>query len=219
MPVPNEPRPCQAPLNRKLSVRMATPRISCTGQWFTRGPRFRGDDSWSSLERLVQTAVGWAADHRPRRRTPLPPLTCPLSAATTAVFAFRERACSTRPTTRPPSSRASMTPGRRPVPSRPARARSRARKPYLDRHPAAERHRLAPHGPRAQQHAPGHPRPLRAHARPRRALAAGHRPRRHRHPDGGRAPDDGAAGAEPPRDRPREIPREGLGVEGGVGRR
>ena len=34
--------------------------------------------------------------------------------------------------------------------------------------------------------------PLRAHARQGRAVAARHRPRRHRHPDGGRAPADGA---------------------------
>ena len=84
----------------------------------------------------------------------------------------------------------------------------------LHRHPAAERHRLAAHGPRAQQHAAGRAVPLRAHARPRRAVAAGHRPRRHRHPDGGRAPADGAAGAEPARHGPRGVPRAGLGVEG-----
>ena len=60
--------------------------------------------------------------------------------------------------------------------------------------------------------------PLRAHARQGRALAARHRPRRHRHPDGGRAPADGAPGAGPARARPREVPREGLGLEGGVGR-
>ena len=52
----------------------------------------------------------------------------------------------------------------------------------------------------------------------RRALAAGHRPCRHRHADGGRAAADGAPGAGPARDRPREIPREGLGVEGGIRR-
>ena len=86
------------------------------------------------------------------------------------------------------------------------------------RHSAAERHRLAAHGPRAQQHAAGHPVPLRAHARARRAVAAGHRPRRHRDPDGGRAADDGAAGAGPARHRAREVPREGLGLEGRVRR-
>ena len=79
---------------------------------------------------------------------------------------------------------------------RPERAEARA---LLHRHPAAQRHRLAAHGPRAQQHAAGHPGPLRAHARQGRAVAAGHRPRRHRHADGRRAPADGAPGAGPPR--------------------
>ena len=65
----------------------------------------------------------------------------------------------------------------------------------LHRHSAAQRHRLAAHGPRAQQHAAGHPVPLRAHARQGRAVAARHRSRRHRDPDGGRAPADGAPGA------------------------
>jgi valyl-tRNA synthetase len=45
------------------------------------------------------------------------------------------------------------------------------------------------------------------------AVAAGHRPRRHRHPDRRRAPAR-RAGRLPPRPRPREVPREGLGVEG-----
>ncbi len=62
--------------------------------------------------------------------------------------------------------------GRRPKPSRPGAADRTDARALLDRHPAAERHRLAAHGPRAQQHAAGHPVPLRAHARPRRAVAA-----------------------------------------------
>ncbi len=85
------------------------------------------------------------------------------------------------------------------------------------RHPAAQRHRLAPYGARPQQHAAGHPRPLRAHARARRAVAARHRPCRHRHPDGGRAPIDGAPGAEPPRHGARGIHQARLAVEGRVG--
>ncbi|WP_370196276.1 class I tRNA ligase family protein [Bradyrhizobium elkanii] len=50
------------------------------------------------------------------------------------------------------------------------------------------------------------PVPLRADARPRRAVAARHRSRRHRHPDGGRASADGTAGAGPARHGPRQIP-------------
>ncbi len=102
------------------------------------------------------------------------------------------------------------------VPRRPAR--SRRCEALLHRHSAAERHRLAAYGPCAQQYPAGHPVPLRAHARQGRAVAARHRPCRHRHPDGGRAPVDGAPGARPPRHGPREVPRAGLGVEGRIGR-
>ncbi len=53
---------------------------------------------------------------------------------------------------------------------------------------AAQRHRQPAYGPCAELHPAGHPDPLSPHARARRAVAAGHRPCRHRHPDGGRAP-------------------------------
>jgi hypothetical protein len=59
--------------------------------------------------------------------------------------------------------------------------------------------------------------PLRAHARQGRAVAAGHRPCRHRHADGGRAPAR-SAGARPPRDGPRGLRRARLGVEGRIRR-
>ena len=49
--------------------------------------------------------------------------------------------------------------------------------------------------------------------RPRRAVAAGHRPCRHRHADGGRAPARGRA-IEPPRARPRRLHRARVEVEG-----
>ena len=69
--------------------------------------------------------------------------------------------------------------------------------------PAAERHRQPAYGPRADLHAAGHADPLAADAGARRAVAAGHRPCRHRHADGGGA----AAG---PGRRPR---RKALGRE------
>ena len=57
----------------------------------------------------------------------------------------------------------------------------------------------------------GHPRALAADARAPRALAAGHRPRRHRDADGGRAA--ARQGRDPaPRPRPREVHRARLGV-------
>ena len=101
----------------------------------------------------------------------------------------------------------------------PFSAVARPRAPaLLHRHAAAERHRQPAHGPRPRQHDPGHADPLLAHARPGGALAARHRPRRHRDPDGGRAPAR-AGGAEPPADRAQGLRRSGLGLEGGVGRR
>ena len=55
----------------------------------------------------------------------------------------------------------------------------------LDRHPAAQRHRRPAHGPRPERHHPGRAHALPPHARRQRLLAAGHRPRRHRHPERG----------------------------------
>ena len=55
------------------------------------------------------------------------------------------------------------------------------KKPVFHRHAAPQRHRSAPHGPRAGLHAAGHPDALQAHAGLQRAVAPGHRPRRHRH--------------------------------------
>ena len=57
----------------------------------------------------------------------------------------------------------------------------------LDRHPAAERHRRAAHGPRAQRLDPGHADPPPPHARQAGEVDPRHGPRRHRHPDAGRA--------------------------------
>ncbi len=55
------------------------------------------------------------------------------------------------------------------------------RPPLRDHDAAAQRDGAAAHGPRSQQHAAGRRHPVRADARPTSALAAGHRPRRHRH--------------------------------------
>ena len=89
----------------------------------------------------------------------------------------------------------------------------RARRPRhsLRHHDApAQRDGRPPHGPRAQQHHPGRPRPVRAHAGQGGALAPGHRPRRHRHPERGRAP--ARQGRHHPlRHRPGGVRRAGLG--------
>jgi hypothetical protein len=67
--------------------------------------------------------------------------------------------CSTRPSI--PRRRAAPLPpsGRPPAPSRPPTIRPRSA--VLDGHPAAQRHRLAAHRPRAQQHPAGRAGPLR----------------------------------------------------------
>jgi hypothetical protein len=83
--------------------------------------------------------------------------------------------------------------------------------PLHGRHPAAKRHGLAPHGPRAQQHHPGRGDPPRAHDRSPHPLGARHRSRGHRDPEQGRA-DARQAGQEPPRRGPRGVHREVLGV-------
>ena len=75
-------------------------------------------------------------------------------------------------------------------------------KPYSHRHPAAERHRHAAHGPRVPAHADGRADPLSPHGGRQHAVAAGHRPRRHRDADGRRAPAQRRRHA-PPRPRPR----------------
>ena len=103
--------------------------------------------------------------------------------------------------------------GGRLVPSR-GQPRRRA---VLHRDPAAQRHRLAAHGPRLRALADRRHHPPEADAGLRRPLAAGHRPRRHRHPERGRA-GAGQGGPRPPRDRPRGLRRAGLGLEGRAGR-
>ena len=67
------------------------------------------------------------------------------------------------------------------------RARGHRGGQLLDRDPAAERHRRAAHGPRVQGLDPGLPGPLPPHARAADEVDPGHRPRRDRHPDPGRA--------------------------------
>ena len=85
----------------------------------------------------------------------------------------------------------------------------------LDRDPAAERHRRAAHGPRAERLDAGRAGADEPDAGPQRALDPRHRPRRDRHPGGGR---EGAAaeGRTRARARPRGLRRAGLGLEGGV---
>ena len=81
----------------------------------------------------------------------------------------------------------------------------------LDRDPAAERDRLAAHGPCAQRHGAGHADPLPADARAAHQVDPRHRPRRDRHPDAGRA---GAARRGHSR---QEIGREEFVQRGGSG--
>ena len=76
---------------------------------------------------------------------------------------------------------------------------------------AAERHRRAAHGPRAERLDAGLPDPLAPHARLRHALAAGLRPRRHLDAERRREAAD-RRGHDAPGDRPRRVPRAHVGV-------
>ena len=85
------------------------------------------------------------------------------------------------------------------------------------RHPPAQRHGRAAHGPRHGRLYPGHHHPLQPHARPLHALDRGHGPRRHRHADqGGQEAQE--RGHLAPGDRPREVHRRVLGLEARVRR-
>ena len=136
-----------------------------------------------------------------------------------ASRAFPQAICSTRPSIPRPPSRGCMRAGRTPAPSaRNRRSRATRRATLLHGHPAAQRHRLAAHRPCAEQHAAGRARPLPPHEGRRGPVAAGHRPRRHRHPDGGGAPARRRGQHLPPRHGPRRVRRAGLEVEGAVRR-
>ena len=97
----------------------------------------------------------------------------------------------------------------------PPAGRGHARGELLGCDPAAERDRRAAHGPCAEWLDAGRAGADEPDARPQHALDPRHRPRRHRHPVGGR--EDAARGRRlPPRPRPRGVRQAGLGVEGGV---
>jgi len=83
-----------------------------------------------------------------------------------------------------------------------------------DHAPAAQRHRLAAHRPRAGLHAAGHPDPLEAHAGVQRDVDAGHRPRVDRGPRAAREGPAAPRGQDPVRDRARRVHAPGLGMEG-----
>ena len=103
--------------------------------------------------------------------------------------------------------------GRRPLP-----ARHRAGRPALrDGHSAPERDGAAPHRSCVRPHRGGHPGALETDAAVPRALGARHRPRRHRHADGGRAA-AGQGGSGPAGHGTRGVHRARLGVAPGVRR-
>ncbi len=72
----------------------------------------------------------------------------------------------------------------------------------LHHDPAAERHRQPAHGPRVPADHHGHHDSLSSACRVKTPCGRGHRPRRHRHPDGGRAQDRRGRRQNPPRLRP-----------------
>ena len=80
----------------------------------------------------------------------------------------------------------------------------------LHHDPAAQRHRHPAHGSRLPAHAHGRADPLSPHARFPGAVAAGHRPRRHRHADG-RGAAAQCRGPQAPGHRPRGSSSRGSG--------
>ena len=81
----------------------------------------------------------------------------------------------------------------------------------LDRDPAAQRDRLAPHGPRPERHPPGRVHAGGADARPAHQVDLRHRPRGHRHAARGGARARGG-GADQGGPRPRGLRRARLAV-------
>jgi hypothetical protein len=123
-----------------------------------------------------------------------------------------------RPSTPPRPRRGFRSSGSTPRPSARGECQARRRKLFRD-DPAAERDRLAAHGPCLQQHAAGHPDPLAPDEGRRHALAAGDRPCRHRHPDGDRTRDGAAAGTSTAATMGREeVPGPRLAAEAEVAR-
>jgi len=106
--------------------------------------------------------------------------------------------------------------GERRLLARPRAGGRPARPDLLHRHPAAQHHRLAARRPCAEQHAAGRADPLRADARQGGAVDARNRPRRHRHPDGGRASARRRGQHVPPRAWPRGLRRADLALEGRI---
>ena len=99
------------------------------------------------------------------------------------------------------------------------RAGQRSAPGLLDRDPATQRDGRAHAGARAEQHHPGHPGAQGAHGGQGGALAAGHGPRRHRHPER-RREDPAQGGRDQASRRPRARGARGqdLGMEGEVRR-
>ena len=118
---------------------------------------------------------------------------------------------SSPPRSSPGSSRRGWTPACSPG------ARGRSVGELLDRDPAAERHRRAAHGPRAQRIDPGHADPLAPDAGDADEVDPRHRPRRHRHADAGGAKLL-AEGTQPRGDRARGVHPPGVGMAGPVRR-
>ncbi len=88
----------------------------------------------------------------------------------------------------------------------------RQRQAVLHHDSAAERDRLAAHGPRVPAHHHGHADPLSAHERRSNAVADGYRPCRYLDADAGRATTQRAR-SQQSGDRPRSVRRESLGME------
>ena len=182
----------------------------------------------SHMNKSTRPRISHQSARRPRPRRPRPAHSHPLKDAVPARSAGRRtlhrlvRSVHGRPASthalRAGGDRAADPRALAGVRARPPRGRRHPRGELLDRDPAAERHRRAAHGPRAELDDPGRPHPHEPHARPAREVDLRHRPRRHRHAAPGReaARDRGHVAR---RARPRALPGARVGMARALRRR
>ncbi len=150
----------------------------------------------SHMNKPTRPRIGHQSARRPRPRRRRPANSHPLKDAVPARSAGRRTLHRLVPSVhgRPASTHALRAGRHRAadpralagVRPRAPRSRRHAGGELLDRDPAAERHRRAAHGPRAELDHPGRPHPHEPHARPAREVDLRHRPRGHRHAAPGR---------------------------------
>ena len=162
--------------------------------------RWPAERRWPRRASTASSTASWftAKTTRPCGKRRAPPTRAHDRTARPAIQSVRHRVRTLR-----------LVGGARTLLTRRHRAVARSLAPLRDHDAAAECHGGASHGPRSQQHRPGRSRALRADAGTCGAMVAGHRPRRHRDAERGRA-NPGGRGAHTVRSRSRGVRRTGL---------